>query len=50
MKGEQYQRREEFIMEVISEMIEDRHALTRVVGIGSRWHVEVLDLLMSSEM
>lgn len=34
----------------IFEMIEGRHALTRVVGIGSMWHVEVLDLLMRMRM
>lgn len=42
--------REELIMEVISEMIEGRQALTRVVVIASRWNVEVFDLLMSSVM
>lgn len=36
-------------MEVISEMIEGKNALTRVVGIGSKWHVEELDSGLKSQ-
>lgn len=35
--------KEELIARVISEIMEGRHVLTRVVGTGSNEHVEVLD-------
>lgn len=42
--------REDLMMEVSSEMLEGRQALTMVVGVGSRWHVEELDLVISLKM